>query len=82
MRTVVGADPQQTAENVGDVAAEQAAVCVKLVDHDDPQLFEQLEPLGVVRQDRSVEHVGVGHHDLPRRPDRGSDGVRRVAVVG
>jgi hypothetical protein len=55
---------------------------VELVDDDDPQLLEQLEPLGVVGQDRRVEHVRVRDDDLARlahgRPDR----RRRVAVVG
>ena len=78
----MGADPQQPAQDVGDVAAEHAAVRVQLVDDDVAQLLEQLEPLGVVRQDRRVEHVRVGHDDLAGGPDRGPDRGRRVAVVG
>ena len=79
---VVGADPQQPAQDVGDVAAEDAAVGVQLVDDDDPELLEQLEPLRVVGEDRRVEHVRVGDHDLAGRPDRRADRRRRVAVVG
>ena len=56
-------------------------VGVQLVDHDDPQLLEQLEPLGVVGQDRGVEHVRVGDDDLAGAADRRPDGRRRVAVV-
>ena len=78
----MGADAKQPAKHVGDVAAEHAAVGVQLVDHDVAELLEQLEPLGVMRQDRRVEHVRVGHHDLPGRADRRPDRGRRVAVVG
>ncbi len=58
------AQPQQTSEDVGDVAPEDAAVGVQLIDHDQPQLLEELEPLGVMGQDSGVEHVRVGHDDL------------------
>ena len=67
---VVGAQPQEPPQDVGDVAAEHAAVRVQLVDDDHPQLLEQLEPLGVVGEDRRVEHVRVGDHDLPGLADR------------
>ena len=64
---VVAADAPQAADDVGDVAAEQAAVGVQLVDDDVLQVLEQLEPLRVVRKDGGVEHVRVGDHDLPGR---------------
>ena len=79
---VVRAQPQEAPQHVGHVAAEHAAVHVQLVDHDDPQLLEQLEPLRVVGEDRRVEHVRVGDDDLPGLADRRPDGRRRVAVVG
>ncbi len=82
MRAVVSADTKQPPEDVGHVAAEQAAVCVQLVDDDDLQLFEQLEPFGVVGQDRGMEHVRVRHDHLARRSDRRADWVRRIPVVG
>ena len=79
---VVGADPKQPAQDVGDVATEHAPVRVQLVDDDVAQLFEQLEPLGVVGQDRRVEHVRVGDHDLAGGADGRPDRRRRVPVVG
>ena len=81
-RAVVGADPEQPPQDVGDVSAEDAAIRVQLVDDDDLELLEQLEPLGVVGEDRRVEHVRVGHHDLAGGPDRRADRGGRVAVVG
>ena len=82
VRAVVGAQPEQPPQDVGDVAAEHPAVGVQLVDDDHPELLEQLEPLGVVGQDRGVEHVRVGDHDLAGRPDGRPDRRRRVPVVG
>ena len=81
VRAVVGAQAEQSAQDVGDVAAEDAAVRVQLVDDDDPDLLEELEPLRVMREDRGVEHVRVGHHDLPGSPDGRPDRRRCVAVV-
>ena len=77
----MGADAEQPPQHVGYVAAEQAAVRVQFVDDDDPELLEQLEPLGVVRQDCGVEHVRVGHDDLSGGSDAGPDRIGRVAVV-
>ena len=44
-RAVVAADAAQPADDVGDVAAEHAPVVVQLVDHDVPQVLEQLDHL-------------------------------------
>ncbi len=79
---VVGADPEQSSQNVGHVAAEQPAVGVQLVDDDDAKLLEELEPFRVMGQDSGVEHVRVRDHHLAGRADRRPDRRRRVAVVG
>ena len=80
-RAVVRAEAHETAQDVRDVAAEDAAVRVRLVDDDEAELLEQLEPLRVVRQDRRVKHVRVRHHDLARLADEAADRRRRVPVV-
>ena len=80
-RAVVLAQSKQSTDDVGDVAAEDAAIGVRLVDHHVAQLLEQLEPLRVMRQDRRMEHVRVGHHHLPGGSDQRPDGYRRVAVI-
>ena len=81
-RAVVGADPEQPPQDVGDVTAEHAPIRVQLVDDDDLELLEELEPLGVVGEDRRVEHVRVGDHDLAGGPDGRADRGGRVPVVG
>ena len=79
---VVRADAEQATQDVGDMPAEDPAVGMQLVDHDDPELLEQLEPLRVVGEDRAVEHVRVGDHDLAGCPDGRPDRRGRVAVIG
>ena len=50
-RSVVPADPLEPAEHVGEMAAEDTAVRVELVDDDVAQILEEPDPLRVVRQD-------------------------------
>ena len=75
-------DPPQPPQDVGQVAAEDAAVVVELVDDDVLEVLEQLDPLGVVRQDPGVEHVGVRQDDVAAGPDGPAGVLGRVAVVG
>jgi hypothetical protein len=74
------ADPLEPAQHVGDVAAEHTPIRVDLVDHHVAQVLEELRPLGVVRQDRLVEHVGVGDDDVAVQADRLARVARGVAV--
>ena len=78
----MGADPEEPAEDIGDVAAEHAPIRMQLVDDDDAELFEQLVPLRVVGEDGGVEHVGVRHDDLAGASHGLTDCGRSVAVVG
>ncbi len=80
-RAVVGADAQQAAQDVGDMAAEDAAVGVRLIDDDVANLLEELEPLGVVGQDGRAQHVRIGDDYLACLAHDGPDGGRRVTVV-
>ncbi len=76
------AQPQQAAQHVGEVRAEQPAVGVQLVDDDVAQVLEEADPAGVVRQDAAVQHVGVGDHDVAVGAHRPAQAGRGVAVVG
>ena len=58
------ADAPQAAQQVGEVAAVDAAVVMQLVDHDVAQVLEIARPVGVVRQDAGVQHVGIGEDDV------------------
>ena len=82
IRPVVPADAPQPAQDVGQMAAEHAAIRVQLVDDDVAQVLEQLGPARMVRQDARVQHVGIAQHDVRARADRAPRVLRRVAVVG
>ena len=79
---VVPADALEPPQHVGQVAAEDAAVGVQLVDHHVLEVLEEVHPLGVVRQDPGVQHVGIGQHQVGPRPHRAARVLRGVAVVG
>ena len=76
------ADPAEAAQHLGDVGAEDAAVVVALVDHHEVERPEQSRPAVVPREQRAVEHVGVGEDVLAVLAGPVALVVRRVAVVG
>src|SRR6185503_16247953 len=57
-------------------------ITVQLIDDDVLQVLEKLHPLGMVRQDARVEHVGVADDDVSLRTDRPASVLRSVAVIG
>ena len=73
-------DAPQATKHVAQVAAEDAAVGVQLVDDDVAQVFEQTRPARVVRQDAGVQHVGIGQDDVAFFTD-GFAGVGRSVTV-
>ena len=79
---VVRAQPPQPPQHVRDVAAEQAAQRVQLVDHHVAQAHQERGPPRVRREDARVQHLGVGeqHVGVGARP--GAVVGRGVAVVG
>lgn len=76
------ADALEPAQHVGNVAAEDTAIGVDLVDHHIAQVLEELRPLGVMRQDRLMQHVRVAHHDIAMQADRLPRIAGRVAIEG
>ena len=64
------------------MTAQNAAIVVQLIDHHVAQVFKQALPLGVVRQDARVQHVGIGDHQIAAGADGLARVLRRVAVVG
>ena len=72
----------QPPEDVGQVASENAAVGVQLIDDHVVEALEELHPFGVVGEDRGVQHVRVGEDDVPGGTHRPAGVGGRVAVVG
>ena len=80
--TVEIANSPETAEQVADVASEDAAISVEFVDNDVLEMLEEARPFGVMREDAAVHHVGVGEDDIGALPDGFSGVLRGVAVIG
>ena len=75
-------DALEAAQNVGQMAAQDAAVVVQFIDHHVAQVLKQALPLGVVRQDSRVQHVGIGDHQIAARANGLARVLRGVTVVG
>ena len=75
------AQASQAAHDLRHVAAEDAAVHVRLVQHDEAQLVQELRPALVAGQDADVQHVGVAEQDRGGAPQQRALVLRRVAVV-
>jgi hypothetical protein len=58
------ADPLQPPQHVVEVAAKNAAIAVQLINHHVLEIFKKLHPLGVMRQDAGMQHVGIADHDV------------------
>ncbi len=81
-RAQVAADPQQPRQHVVEVAAEDAAVGVQLVEDDPAEIAQQALPALPVAEHPEVQHVRVADQH-PRRvvPDPLALAARAVAVV-
>jgi hypothetical protein len=79
--TIKARDAAQTAQHVTQVAPENSAVGVQLVEDDVTEVFEQARPACVVRQDASVQHVRIGQDDVAFFADGPSRVGRCVAVI-
>ncbi len=76
------ADADQPADDVGEVRTEDAAIGMQLVDDNVFEVHKKLLPFGVVRQNARMQHVGIGHHDMPLAADGPARVIGRVSVVG
>ena len=74
-------EPPQPAQDIRDVRAEDAAVDVRLVDHDEAEVVEKVAPQVVPRQDADVEHVRVREHEVRPAADLAPPLGRGVSVV-
>ena len=79
--TVDPREPAQASQDVRHVRAEDSAVDVRLVDHDEAQVRENVSPAIVVREHADVEHVRVREQRVRPLPDLPTALGRRVAVV-
>ena len=79
---MASADLPQTTQDECNIRAEEAAVGVKLVDHDVAKIGEEMGPLLVEAEDSVVQLVGIGKDDVAATlPNQGLSLGGRVAVV-
>ena len=74
-------EPAKAAEDIADVRPEHAAVHVRLVHDDVPEVVQHVRPQVVPRKDPDVEHVGVREHEVRPLARLPALLARRVAVV-
>ena len=78
----MAADAAQAAKHVAEMASEDASIRMQFVDHDIAEIFKQLRPFRMVRQDARVHHVGVAEDEVRARANGAPGVLGRVAVVG
>ena len=71
-RAIEATHPPQSPQHVRHVPAKDTPVGVKLIKHDVAQVAKEPRPAGMVGQDASVEHVGVGDQQTGLAADGGT----------
>ena len=61
--------------------AEDAAIGVSFINDDEAQIGEEIAPVGVMRQNPRVKHVGVAQHDARVLADGRAVFLRGVTIV-
>ena len=56
-------NPLESANDVGNVRAEDTAIGVGFINDDISQAGKEVAPVGVMRQDTCMQHVGIGQND-------------------
>ena len=76
------ANTVESSQDVREMASKDPSIRVQFVDDDELQILQQLGPLGVVRQDPGVQHVGIAENDMRATPNRTARILRRIPIVG
>ncbi len=74
-------DALHSAEHIRHVGAEDPFINMRLVNDDQPQMAEKIQPSRMIGQDAGVDHVGIGEDDAGLGFDCRTGRPRRVAVV-
>src|SRR5580704_1544637 len=74
-------NPPDPPQHVTQMAAEHAAIGVKLVNHDVAKIFEKARPTRVVRQNAGMQHVRIREHHVTLFADGFARVGGRVAVI-
>ena len=74
MGSVKRADAFEPAQNVCEIRTENAAIGVNFINHDVFQVFKELDPFRVMRQNALMQHIRIRHHNVSCLPDRRARG--------
>ncbi len=80
-RAVKFRDARDAAQDVGEMATENPSIGVEFVEDDVTQVLEDARPLGVVRQNTGVQHVGIRENHVAAFANGFARVAGRVAVV-
>ncbi len=78
---VKAGDAAEAAEDIAQVAAEDAAVGMQFIEDDVAEVFEEASPARMVREDAGVQHVWIGQNDVTFFANGFASVGGRVAVV-
>src|SRR5690606_12046808 len=75
-------DPLEPADNMWHMCAEYAFVSMQFIDDYIMKVLENRDPFCMMRQNSGMQHVRIGHDNLPCFTHLGPDCRRSVSVVG
>jgi hypothetical protein len=78
---VRGRDSPQASNHIRDMGAEDPAVHVRLIDHDNGEVGEEIAPGAVIGQDPDVQHVGIRENQIRAAANLRTGLARGVTVV-
>src|ERR1041384_5888326 len=71
----------ETSDYVGNMRTEDATIGMRFVNDHKAQTGEEIAPVGVMRQDACMEHIGIAQYDMSIFTNRGAGRLRRIAVI-
>ena len=80
--TVKLTNPLQSSNQVGQMAAINAAIIVQFINDEIAEVFKGLGPLGVVWQNAAMQHVWIREHNIGPFSNGTAGVLRRIAIVG
>ena len=82
MTAVESTKPQQSAKNIGQVTAKDTTIGMDFIYHDVFQIFKELYPFGMMRQNVGMKHIGVGNDNMSGLTYGLAGCSLRIAIVG
>ena len=72
----------ETSKDVGQVTAKHTTIRMELIDDDKSQVFEQLCPPRMMRQDTGVQHIRISQHEVSTVTHGASRILWGITIIG